>query len=136
MADVEGTAQGTAKGTVESTGFLAKVIGPKKRWKAYKVRAKELPEPYRAAVGAIERHLMHFVPTDGENNAAMFEDLADLFEGAATNGTPISEIVGDDPAGFVEDFSRNYTDGGYVPARARTQLAEALAEAAGGAAGK
>ncbi|MFI6793991.1 hypothetical protein [Streptosporangium canum] len=32
----------------------------------------------------------------------MFEDLADLFEQAAADGTPIREIVGEDPVEFVE----------------------------------
>ncbi|MFJ8691393.1 DUF1048 domain-containing protein [Streptomyces roseolilacinus] len=115
----------------EKSGFLAKVTGPKKRWRAYKARVAELPEDHRTAVKAIERHLMHFVPTDGDANASMFEDLADLFEQAAADGTPIREIVGEDPAEFVEEFARNYSDGGYVPARARKQLTDGIASATG-----
>ncbi|WP_329572212.1 DUF1048 domain-containing protein [Kitasatospora sp. NBC_01266] len=114
---------------VEKSGFISKVIGPKKRWRAYKARVKELPANHRAAVEAIERHLMHFVPTDGESNASMFEDLADLFEQAAADGTPIREIVGEDPAEFVEAFAQNYSEGGYVPARARKRLTDDLARA-------
>ncbi|MGV9267585.1 DUF1048 domain-containing protein [Kitasatospora sp. NPDC003701] len=116
---------------VEKSGFLAKVIGPKKRWWAYKARSRRLPEDYRTAVEAIERYLMHFVPTDGESNAAMFEDLADLFEQAAANGTPIREIVGEEPVEFVEAFVQNYSEGGYVPARERKRLTDAVAGAAG-----
>ena len=119
----------------EKSGFLSRVIGPKKRWRAYKGRVKELPGNYRAAVEAIERYLMHFVPVDGDSNAAMFEDLADLFEQAAANGTPIVEIVGADPVEFVETFARNYSEGGYVPARAKKQLTEAIERAAGEDAG-
>ncbi|MFB6865701.1 DUF1048 domain-containing protein [Streptomyces virginiae] len=114
---------------VDKGGFISKVIGPKKRWWAYKARAKELPEAHRAAVEAIERYLMHFVPTDADSNASMFEDLADLFEQAAANGTPIREIVGEDPAQFLAEFARNYSEGGCVPARARKQLTEAIARA-------
>ncbi|MEW2076035.1 DUF1048 domain-containing protein [Streptomyces sp. NPDC013433] len=117
----------------EKSGFVSKLIGPKKRWRAYKARVKELPEGYRTAVEAIERYLMHFVPTDGDSNAAMFEDLADLFEQAAVNGTPIREIVGEDPVEFVDTFARNYSEGGYVPARARKRLTDDLAHAEGGA---
>ncbi|MFF3845783.1 DUF1048 domain-containing protein [Streptomyces sp. NPDC002328] len=117
---------------VEKSGFVSKVIGPKKRWRAYKGRVKELPENHRAAVEAIERHLMHFVPTDADSNASMFEDLADLFEQAAANGTPIREIVGDDPVEFVETFAQNYSEGGYVPPRAKKQLTEAVERAADG----
>jgi DNA-binding ferritin-like protein (Dps family) len=113
----------------EKSGFISKVIGPKKRWRAYKGRVKELPQNYRAAVEAIEQYLMHFVPTDGDSNASMFEDLADLFEQAAAEGTPIGEIVGQDPVEFVDAFARNYSEGGYVPARARKQLTDDLARA-------
>ncbi|AOR29871.1 hypothetical protein BFF78_01140 [Streptomyces fodineus] len=116
---------------VEKTGFLTKVIGPKKRWKAYKARIKELPESHRTAVEAIERYLMHFVPTDADSNASMFEDLADLFEQAAVDGAPIREIVGEDPVEFVEAFAKNYSEGGYVPARARKQLTDDIERAAG-----
>ncbi|MFI8449147.1 DUF1048 domain-containing protein [Streptomyces erythrochromogenes] len=114
---------------VERNGFISKVIGPKKRWWAYRARVKELPEGHRAAVEAIERCLMHFVPTDGDSNAAMFEDLADLFEQAAADGTSIRAIVGADPVEFLGTFAQNYSEGGYVPARARKQLAEAIARA-------
>ncbi|MET9365632.1 DUF1048 domain-containing protein [Streptomyces sp. NPDC006632] len=115
----------------EKSGFLSKLIGPKKRWRTYKARVKEFPGNYRTAVEAIERYLMHFVPTDEDSNASMFEDLADLFEQAAADGTPIREIVGEDPAEFVEEFARNYSEGGYVPARARKQLTDDIARAAG-----
>ncbi|MGZ9930389.1 DUF1048 domain-containing protein [Streptomyces sp. NC-S4] len=111
----------------EKNGFIAKVIGPKKRWRAYKARVKELPEGRRAAVEAIERYLMHFVPTDGDSNASMFEDLADLFEQAEADGTPVREIVGEDPVEFADAFAGNYSEGGYVPARAKQQLTEAIA---------
>ncbi|MFB7495278.1 DUF1048 domain-containing protein [Streptomyces sp. NPDC056161] len=115
----------------EERGFVAKVIGPKRRWWAYKARVKELPENYRTAVDAIERYLMHFVPADGESATSAFEDLADLFEQAAADGTSIREIVGDDPVEFVETFAQNYTKGGYVPDRARERLVKAIENAAG-----
>jgi DNA-binding ferritin-like protein (Dps family) len=72
---------------------------------------------------------MHFVPADGESAASQFEDLADLFEQAAADGTPIREIVGEDPVEFVEAFAQNYSDGGYVPTRARKRLTDAIARA-------
>ncbi|MFF9050162.1 hypothetical protein ACF09Z_03245 [Streptomyces erythrochromogenes] len=61
---------------------------------------------------------MHFVPTDANSSAAMFEDLADLFEQAAAGGTPIRAIVGEDPVEFLGTFAQSYSEGGYVPARA------------------
>ncbi|HUR09459.1 MAG TPA: DUF1048 domain-containing protein [Nonomuraea sp.] len=115
----------------EKGGFLAKAIGPKLRWRQYQARVRQLPPNYRTAVEAIERYLMHFVPTDGDSNASMFEDLADLFEQAAADGTPIREIVGEEPVEFVEAFAQNYSEGGYVPARARKQLTDAITRAAG-----
>ncbi|MFF2042734.1 DUF1048 domain-containing protein [Kitasatospora sp. NPDC058170] len=121
---------------VENSGFLSKVIGPKKRWRAYKARVKELPGNHRAAVEAIERYLMHFVPTDADSNVSMFEDLVDLFEQAAADGTPIRAIVGEDPVEFVDAFVQNYSEGGYVPGSARKRLTAALARAAGEDAGE
>lgn len=115
----------------EKGGFISKVIGDKKRWRAYKARVKQLPENYRTAVDAIERYVMYFVPTDGDSAVSEFEDLADLFERAAADGTPIREIVGDDPVEFVEAFAQNYTKGGYVPDRARERLISAIDRAAG-----
>jgi DNA-binding ferritin-like protein (Dps family) len=113
----------------EQGGFFAKVIGPKRRWRAYKARVEQLPENYRTAVEAIERYLMHFVPTDGDSVASQFEDLADLFERAAADRTPIREIVGDDPVEFMEAFAQNYTQGGYVPDRERERLISAIQRA-------
>ena len=113
----------------ENSGFISKVIGPKRRWRAYQARVKELPENYRTAVEAIEHYLMHFVPIDGDSVASEFEDLVDLFEQAAADRTPIREIVGDDPVEFVEAFAQNYTKGGYVPDRARERLITAIKRA-------
>lgn len=120
----------------EKSGFLAKVIGPKLRWRQYQARVKQLPPNYRTAVEAIEQYMMHFVPTDADSDASRFEDLADLFEQAAADGTPIREIVGEDPVEFVEAFVHNYTEGGYVPARARKRLTDAITRAVGEDTGK
>ena len=69
-------------------------IGDKRRWWAYEARIKALPESYRSAVHAIERYFMFFGRGDGTGWAGQLEDLADLFEQAAADGTPIREIVG------------------------------------------
>lgn len=116
----------------EERGLISKLIGPKKRWRAYKARVRQLPENYRTAVEAIERYLMHFVPADGDSATSEFEDLADLFERAAADRTPIREIVGDDPVEFVETFAANYTKGGYVPDKERERLTKAIGRAATG----
>jgi DNA-binding ferritin-like protein (Dps family) len=114
---------------VEKGGFIAKVIGDKRRWREYKGRVKQLPPNYRTAVDAIERYLMHFVPVDSDRAASMFVDLVELFEQAAADGTPIREIVGENPVDFIEAFVQNYSEGGYVPTRARKRLTDAIAHA-------
>ncbi|TMR89224.1 DUF1048 domain-containing protein, partial [Nonomuraea basaltis] len=86
----------------------------KKRYRQYKARIKQLPVNYRTAVEALERYLMHFGPGDGADAASMFEDLADLFERSAGDGTPIREIFGEDPVEFVEAFMQSYSMGSYI----------------------
>ena len=112
----------------EKGGFISKVIGPKRRWRAYKARVRQLPENYRTTVEAIERYLMHFGPMDSDSAASVLEDVADLFERAAADGTPIPEIVGEDPVEFVEALVGNYEKGGYVT-RERERLTDAIARA-------
>jgi DNA-binding ferritin-like protein (Dps family) len=109
----------------EKGGFISRVIGDKRRWREYKARVRQLPPNYRMAVDAIERYLMHFGPVDGDSAAAVFEDVADLFEQAAADGTPIREIVGGDPVEFVDALVRNYSKGGYVD-RERARLVNAI----------
>jgi DNA-binding ferritin-like protein (Dps family) len=114
----------------ENDGFISKVIGPKRRWRAYKARVRQLPENYRTTVEAIERYLMHFGPMEGDSAASLLEDVADLFERAAADGTPIREIVGEDPVEFVEALIGNYEKGGYVT-RERERLTNAIKRAEG-----
>lgn len=98
--------------------WLEKVVGPidqKKRYRRYKARVKELPEPYRAANEAVERYALHAGGiADGELAVRMLEDLIELFEASAANETPIRDVVGDDPVEFAEAFLANYTDGAWV----------------------
>ena len=111
--------------------YLEVVTGPledKRRWRQYKARIRNLPENYRAAVEALERYLMHFGPGDGADAASMFEDLADLFERSAADGTPIREIFGEDPVEFVEAFCRT-TRGRWI-SRERERLTDAIDRAA------
>jgi DNA-binding ferritin-like protein (Dps family) len=114
--------------TMSISNFASKVIGDKRRWRQYKARTKELPENYRAAVDAIERYLMYFGPADGDSAASMFEDLADLFEQSAADGTPIREIVGENPIEFVEAFAQNYSKAGWIT-RERERLVDAIERA-------
>jgi DNA-binding ferritin-like protein (Dps family) len=100
----------------------------KKRWRAYKTRVQELPPSYRTAVGGVERYLMYSGPGDGDQLQQMFDDLADLFERAATDGTPVRAIVGDDPVEFVEAFKSNYGLGSWLGKEQR-RLTEAIERA-------
>ena len=84
------------------------MIGDKRRWWAYRARVEQLPPRYRDAVEGIQRYLMFFGVADGDSAASLFEDVADLFEQAAADATPIRDIVGDDPVEFVEALVRNY----------------------------
>ena len=108
------------------TVFISKLIGDKRRWRQYKARVKALPEPYRTAVDAIEHY--NFGRGDGAGWAEMLEDLADLFEQSAANGTPIREIVGEDPVAFVEAFVQNYPEG-HWRARERERFINAIERA-------
>ena len=110
------------------SSFTAKVIGDKRRWRAYKARTKKLPDNYRTAIDALERYLMYFGPTDGDSAARLFEDLADLFEQSAADGTPIRAVVGEDPVEFAEAFLQNYPEGQWR-SRERERLISAIARA-------
>ena len=110
--------------------FISKLIGGKRRWRQYRARVKALPEPYRTAVDAIERYLMVYGRGDGAGWAEQFEDLADLFEQAAADGTPIREIVGEDPEEFVEAFVQNYPEGQWIT-HEQARLTNTIARAAG-----
>lgn len=110
--------------------LIDKMIGDKRRWRQYKARTRQLPADYRMAVEAIERYLMYFGPADGDSAASMFEDLADLFERAAADGTPIRAVVGEDPVEFVDAFAQNYAKGGWVT-RERERLTSAIDRVAG-----
>ncbi|WP_157250070.1 DUF1048 domain-containing protein [Nonomuraea typhae] len=114
--------------------FLGVVTGPlgdKKRYRRYRARVAGLPADYRAAVEALDRYMQHFAPGDAESLLKMLEDLADLFEQSAADGTPIRDVVGQDPLEFAETFLRNYADGSWI-GRERARLTKAIDRATGG----
>jgi len=100
-------------------------IQQKRRYRQYKARTKQLPANYHTTIEALERYLTFFGPTNGDSLLAMLEDLADLFEQSAANGTPIREVVGEDPVEFAEAFLRNYPEGQWI-SRERERLANAI----------
>ncbi len=111
------------------TDLTAKVagdLGDKKRWRAYKARANALPEPYRSVIAALERYLTYYGGiVKGTVLIAMINDLADLFEQAAADGTPVRDLLGEDPVGFAEEFLRNYADGQWIN-KERARLTSAV----------
>lgn len=68
--------------------------------------------------------------TKGDVLVSMLGDLADLFEQSAADGTPIREIVGNDPVEFAETFMRNYTGGQWIN-KERERLIKAIDAASG-----
>ncbi|MES0837379.1 DUF1048 domain-containing protein [Nocardiopsis tropica] len=108
----------------------------KKRYRQYKARTKQLPENYRTAVEALDRYLMYFGSiTRGDILMEMLDDLIDLFEQSAAVGTPIREIVGEDPVEFAETFLANYSEGQWIK-KERERLARAIERATGEDTGK
>jgi DNA-binding ferritin-like protein (Dps family) len=104
----------------------------KKQYKQDKVRIEELPEPYATAAQALHRYVMYYGGiTDGDTLVTMFGDLADLWERAAVDGTPVREIVGDDPVEFAETFVQAYTGKQWID-KERARLTKAIDAATGG----
>lgn len=105
------------------------VTGPleqKKQYKQAKARLDALPEPYREAANAHHRYLMYQGGvTDGDTMVQMFVDLADLWERAALDRTPVRDIVGDDPVDFAETFAQAYSGKRWID-KERRRLVEAI----------
>ncbi len=110
---------------------ISKMIADKRRYWAYKARTKQLPANYRTAVEALERYLTYYgAITKADIMMSMLEDLADLFEQSAANGTSVRAVVGEDPVEFAEAFLQNYSDGQWIN-KERARLTNAIDRAAG-----
>ncbi len=112
--------------------WIELVTGPleqKKQWRHYTARVDGLPEPYRAVAKAVQRYLMYAGGvTDGDTIVQMFGDLADLWERAAADGTPVRAVVGDDPVDFAETFAQAYSGKRWID-KERARLASAVDDA-------
>lgn len=112
-----------------AAGWIEKITGSleqKKRYRRYKARTAQLPSNYRTAIEAVERYLMYSGSiTKGGIVVSMLEDLGDLFEQSAADGTPIRDVVGEDPVEFAETFLRNYSDGQWIN-KERKRLTDAI----------
>jgi DNA-binding ferritin-like protein (Dps family) len=105
-------------------------IDQKKRYRAYKTRVGALPEQYRAAVEALERYVSVLGPGRAEPLQQVFDDLAELFEQSAADGTPVRAVVGEHPVEFAEEFLRNYPAGAWI-GKERDRLSRAIDRAEG-----
>jgi len=82
----------------------------KKQYKLHKARIDALPDPYGTSAKALQRYFMYFAGfTDGDTLMMMMGDLVELWERAAADGTPVRDIVGDDPVEFAETFAQSYS---------------------------
>jgi DNA-binding ferritin-like protein (Dps family) len=103
----------------------------KKQYKQDKARIEGLPEPYATAAKAMHRYLLYSSGVvDGDTMMTMFTDLADLWERAAVDGTPVRDIVGDDPVEFAETFAQAYSGKQWID-KERTRLVQAIEDAEG-----
>jgi DNA-binding ferritin-like protein (Dps family) len=101
----------------------------KKQYRQDRARIDGLPEPYGTAAKAMHRYLTYFGGiTDGDALITMHTDLADLWERAAADGTPLREIVGEDPVEFTEAFARTYMDKQWID-KERARLTQAIDDA-------
>ncbi len=109
--------------------WIEALTGPleqKKQYREAKARLDALPEPYRTTANAFSRYLIYYGSlTDGDTIVAMMTDLADLWERAALDGTPVREIVGTDPVEFAETFAQAYGGRSWID-KERQRLLDAV----------
>lgn len=101
----------------------------KRQYRRDKARMEALPTPYAAAAKALRQYLMYCGGvTDGATIVTMLGDLADLWEAAAADGTPVRQIVGEDPVEFAETFAEAYTGKRWID-KERERLVSAIDDA-------
>jgi len=106
-----------------------KWIDQKKHYRQYKARIEQLPASYRTAAAGLERYMSYLGGIgDGDSILTMLDDLADLLEQGAADGTPVRDIVGEDPVEFAEAFVRNYPAGQWI-VRERDRLTSTIERA-------
>ncbi len=105
--------------------FITEMIEQKRRYRRYKARTKLLPAKYRVAIEAVEKYVWNFASGRMDSMLPLLEDLVDLFEQSAENGTPLRDVVGDEPVDFAESLLRNYPEHMWIN-KARTRLTETI----------
>jgi DNA-binding ferritin-like protein (Dps family) len=103
----------------------------KKQYRQQQARLEALPEPYRGTARALQHYFMYSGGiVDGETLIRMQGDFVDLWERAAADGTPVRQIVGDDPAVFADEFVAAYAGRKWID-KERKRLADAIDAVAG-----
>ncbi|MEU5843580.1 DUF1048 domain-containing protein [Rhodococcus sp. NPDC047139] len=114
------------------TNWIENITGSfdqKKQYKRHAARIDALPAPYDTAAKAVLRYVNYSSGiTDGATLVTMVGDLADLWERAAIDGTPVREIVGEDPVEFTETFVQAYTAKQWID-KERARLTSATEDA-------
>ena len=81
----------------------------KKQYRQLRARLEALPEPYLSVAKAVQRYFMYNGGiTDGDTLVTMMNDFVELWERAAADGTPVRDIVGEDPVEFADTFIEAY----------------------------
>ena len=108
----------------------------KKEYKQYRARIDALPEPYVTVAKALNRYFMYNGGVmDAEVGLKMMGDFTELWERAAADGTPVRDIVGEDPAEFADTFTEAYTGKRWID-KERARLAETVERAEQGPGGR
>jgi DNA-binding ferritin-like protein (Dps family) len=105
----------------------------KKQYRQYKARLEALPEPYGTAAKALQRYFLYYGGlTDGDTIVTMMGDAVELWERAATDGTPLRAIVGENPVEFADAFIAAYGGAHWID-KERARLTKAIDDAERGA---
>lgn len=105
--------------------FIKQMVEQKRRYRRYKARKQLLPAKYSTALDAVERYVWNFASGRMDSLLPLMEDLADLFEQSAASGTPLRDVVGDDPVEFAETLLRNYPEHMWIN-HARKRLTDTI----------
>ncbi|HEX4057213.1 MAG TPA: DUF1048 domain-containing protein [Galbitalea sp.] len=101
----------------------------KRVYNRYRRRLAALPEPYRTVAKALNRYFMYNSGVvDGDVAIGMIGDFTELWERAAADGTPVREIVGDDPAEFADSFAEAYVGKRWID-KERARLTQTIEQA-------
>jgi len=88
--------------------LLKKILGDKKRYRAFKNNVAALPQPYAETMDALQKYMWNFAKGDGFMDA--LEEILHIFQENAAENVPVKNIIGDDPVKFCDDIMAQYPD--------------------------